>query len=263
MNRNSNTYTILYSAIMVVLVAAALAFTAISLKEPQDKNKEVEKKMNILMAVNKAKEANTVADKNKYIEKEYQQYIVETYMVDMDGNKVEGDAFKADLKKELAAPDKDRKLPVFVFSENGNQKYIFPVLGRGLWGPLWGYIALEKDFNTIAGVSFDHKGETPGLGAEISTSAFQKPFEGKKIFNGDNFVSITVQKPGPTPDEYTVDGISGGTITGKGLQKTIFDCLSNYKKYFALQKKEIQTSVIPQESPSDSTQVNTNVELLN
>ncbi len=109
-----------------------------------------------------------------------------------------------------------------------------PVRGKGLWGPIWGYMALESDLNTISGAVFDHKGETPGLGAEINTDWFQEPFTGKTIFDeSGKFVSITVVKGGADPsDPHGVDGISGGTITSKGLEEMLADCLAGYVNHF-------------------------------
>lgn len=240
MNTNSNTYTILYSAILVILVAAALAFAANALKIPQEKNKEIEKKMNILLTVDKAKEASIVSDKNAYIEQEYKTYIVEQFLINTKGERIDGDAFNTDLKAELqkSNPD-DRRLPVFVYNDNGTKLYILPVRGKGLWGAIWGYVSLESDFTTVFGANFDHAGETPGLGAEIATSSFQKQFKGKKIFEGTQFTSIDVIKNGSAPlTEHSVDGISGGTITSKAVGAMLLNSLSNYLAFFENQKKQ-------------------------
>ncbi|MDR1055948.1 MAG: NADH:ubiquinone reductase (Na(+)-transporting) subunit C [Prevotellaceae bacterium] len=239
MNTNSNTYTVIYSAILVIIVAAALAFAAGALKVPQEKNIEIEKKMNILMSVGKAADAAQVTDKNAYIEDEYKKYIVEEYLVNVKGEKVEGNAFATDLKAELQKTNPDnRTLPVFVCSDNGKTLYILPVRGAGLWGAIWGYISVENDFNTVFGANFDHVGETPGLGAEIATPAFQKQFAGKKLYDADKFVSVEIIKPGSVPvNEHNVDGISGGTITSKAVGAMLFNCLSNYQAFFAKQKR--------------------------
>ena len=101
-----------------------------------------------------------------------------------------------------------------------------------MWGPIFGYVSLESDMNTIYGVNFDHKGETPGLGAEINTSEFESQFHGKKFFDSDKFISVQVMKGGaPEGDIHGVDAISGGTITSKGLQKMLFDCIEKYNTY--------------------------------
>jgi len=129
---------------------------------------------------------------------------------------------------------KDRNYPVFVYEENGERKLVVPVRGKGLWGPIWGYVALGSDLNTIAGAVFDHKGETPGLGAEINTGWFQEPFTGKTIFDENGkFVSIEVVKGGADPaDPHGVDAISGGTITSKALEEMLADCMAGYVNHF-------------------------------
>jgi Na+-transporting NADH:ubiquinone oxidoreductase subunit C len=117
-------------------------------------------------------------------------------------------------------------------------KYIFPLYGAGLWGPIWGFVALNDDMNTIYGANFDHQGETPGLGAEISTPMFEDPFVGKKIFDeSGTLVSIIVAKVGQNaPEEHKVDGISGGTITSKGLEKMLIDDFTTYQEFFKKKK---------------------------
>ncbi|MDR1594354.1 MAG: NADH:ubiquinone reductase (Na(+)-transporting) subunit C [Prevotellaceae bacterium] len=238
MNRDSNVYTVLYAAVLVVIVAAALAVAAGALKAPQEKNKEVEKKMNILTSVDKIHDVSKADDKNTYIENEYKKYIVEAFLVDANGKRVEGDAFNMDLKAELKKPERERLLPVFVCNDKGNKQYIIPVRGAGLWGAIWGYVALNDDFSTVYGAVFDHAGETPGLGAEIALPEFQKQFSGKKIYRDGKFASVEVLKNGSAPlNDYNVDGITGGTITSKAVGKMIFDCLSNYTKFFDLQKQ--------------------------
>jgi Na+-transporting NADH:ubiquinone oxidoreductase subunit C len=129
-------------------------------------------------------------------------------------------------------------LPVFECQAEGGLKYIFPLYGTGLWGPVWGFVALNDDMNTIYGANFDHQGETPGLGAEISTQIFEAPFIGKKIFDeSGNLVSITVVKTGQqAPEQHRVDGISGGTITSKGIEKMLLDDFTSYLEF--LKKKK-------------------------
>ncbi len=150
-------------------------------------------------------------------------------------NHVEGvDAFTVVLRNEQKKPLEEQYLPVFrATSENGDTLIILPVEGKGLWGPIFGYVSLKSDLNTIYGVTFDHKGETPGLGAEINTTAFERMFRGKQLFEKGNFVSIEVQKGGADPNDiHGVDAISGGTITSKGLQAMLFDCIRKYNDYF-------------------------------
>lgn len=237
MNTSNNSYTVIYSAVLVIVVAALLAFTASTLKTRQDKNKEIEKKMNILWSAGKALDIEG-KDKNTYIESEYTKYIVNSFLVTARGEKIEGDAFNANIKNELAKSTDERRLPVFVCNDNGVNLYILPVHGKGLWGAIWGYVSLQSDFNTVFGTTFDHAGETPGLGAEIATPAFQKQFKDKKIFDGKKFVSVEVIKNGSAPlTEHSVDGISGGTITSKALGKLLFTCLSDYQSYFTREKE--------------------------
>ncbi|PTN07860.1 NADH:ubiquinone reductase (Na(+)-transporting) subunit C [Mangrovibacterium marinum] len=227
MDRNSNVYTFIYASVMVILVAAILSFAAFNLKPYQAKNVEIEKKQNILASVNIAA---TAAD----AEQIYSEKIVNSYIVNAKGETLEGDAFTVDLKKERAKKVEDRQLPVFECNIDGGIKYILPLYGAGLWGPIWGYISVESDMNTIYGATFDHQGETPGLGAEIATKAFQEQFKGKTIFDEDGkFYSIVVAKSNETaPAEHKVDAISGGTITSKGLQTMVEDDLGAYKAFF-------------------------------
>lgn len=235
---NGNVYTVIYSIVIVVIVAVLLTVAATALKPAQQRNIQIEKKENILRAVGKAQDVETANDKAQYIEEEYEKYIVDSYVVNESGNKLNGDAFNTSLKAELAKPANERNLPVFVCKTGEQTRYVIQLYGKGLWGPIWGYVAFEDDFNTIAGVVFDHEGETPGLGAEITTAQFQKPFAGKQIFDGDNMVSITIQKPGKALNNHTVDGISGGTITSKGVQTMLADNLKIYSGFFNKMKSE-------------------------
>ena len=232
MNRNSNTYTIVYSAVLVVLVAAGLALLSIALKEPQNMNKKIEKMQSILASFGKGGVPEG-ADKNSFIEKEYKTYVVDSYTVGVDGNRREGqDAFDIDTKAQLSLPSAERTLPIFVIQNNGKTNYVIPVYGAGLWGPIWGYVAIADDGNTIVGAVFDHKGETPGLGAEIATPMFYNQFVGKRIFEGNRFVSISVIKPGSTAlTDHSVDGISGGTITSSAVGDMLMNCLGEYNAF--------------------------------
>lgn len=232
MDRNSNTYTFIYAAVMVILVAAVLASAAMALRPRQDKNVEIEKKQNILASVNIESTFET-AD-NIYAEQIKNQYVVNSR-----GEIVEGkDAFTIDLKREKAKPVEERLLPVFECQTESGLKYIFPLRGAGLWGPIWGFVSLDDDMSTIFGANFDHQSETPGLGAEIKTDWFQEEFKGKQIFDeSGNLVSITVKKAGQdAPVEHSVDGISGGTITSKGLEQMLLEDFSSYKE-FLMKKK--------------------------
>jgi Na+-transporting NADH:ubiquinone oxidoreductase subunit C len=232
MDRNSNTYTFIYAAAMVILVAAILASVAMALRPLQNTNIEVEKKQNILASVNIESSAENA-------EEIYAERIQNQYVVNSQGEVVEGeDAFEIDLKKQLARPLEERLLPVYECQTEEGLKYIFPLRGSGLWGPIWGFVSLDSDMSTIYGANFDHQSETPGLGAEISTDWFQAEFSGKEIYNDQGeLVSITVTKVGQeAPEEHSVDGISGGTITSKGLQDMLLSGFESYSEF--LQKKK-------------------------
>ncbi len=233
----SNTYIFVFSLIMVVVVAVLLSFVAMQLKPRQQLNQEIERKSDILHSVGEAEDASDVKDYNAYIEQEFEKYITESYVVNYDGEQLERDAFEVTLRLQEQAekPSEERLYPVFVYtSESGDKKYIVPVRGKGLWGPLWGYVAFEPDMNTIFGVIYDHAKETPGLGAEINTDWFEGKFKGKKIFNeqGD-FVSVTVAKGvDARTNPHAVDAISGGTITSVGLSDMLEDFFSGYVNHF-------------------------------
>jgi Na+-transporting NADH:ubiquinone oxidoreductase subunit C len=187
----------------------------------------VAKKIDILKSV------NVVSTPKDAIEK-YEKYIGKnSFVLNIDGQKVDGDAFTVDLEKELKKDPKERQYPIFECDIDGSTKYIIPVRGKGLWGPIWGYISLNDDRKTIYGATFGHKGETPGLGAEIAKPEFQKQFAGKTIFdNNGKFTSVLVEKSTDTSkDPHAVDAISGGTITSKGVQAMLQDCLSGYEKF--------------------------------
>lgn len=237
MNR-SNLYIFVYASVMVIVVAAILSLAATGLKPFQEKNEEIAKKLDILRSVGHGLEASEADSKNDYVEAEYEKYITDSYVVNSDGTQIEGDALTVDLHKENAKAVDERNLPVFVCTQdNGRQNFIFPVRGKGLWGPIWGYVALNEDLVSIYGVIFDHKGETPGLGAEINTPPFQDQFVDKKIFNtSGEFTSIQVNKIGVPKTDSSVDAISGGTITSKGLEAMLYDCLIVYQSFINKQK---------------------------
>lgn len=232
MNTNSNTYTLIYASVMVIIVAFVLAFTSASLKERQEENVRLDKMKQILMALN-------IDTKNADVKALYQEYVISDPILSADGSlKAEQGGFTVSVKEELAKkPEQDPDLPFYVCKVNGEIKYVMPLYGKGLWDDIWGYVALNADKETVYGSYFSHKGETPGLGAEIALPPFQKQFEGKHLMK-DGTVALSVAKHGKVTDpEYEVDGISGGTITSNGVDAMIKECLGLYN-HFLTDKKE-------------------------
>ncbi|MEZ4885010.1 MAG: NADH:ubiquinone reductase (Na(+)-transporting) subunit C [Chitinophagales bacterium] len=225
---NSNNYTVGYVALMTLIVAVVLAFLATELKPRQDAEEALEKKKQILNSV------SDIADKS-IVEGEYSKRIKEV-VVDAQGKPVEGvNAFDIDIKKEYRKPMSDRQLPVYIYSGDNNAKsYIIPLYGNGLWDEIWGFLALKEDFNTIAGTSFDHKGETPGLGAEITKDWFQDQFVGKQLQTNGTYAFDILKGRGNAIEGKAnlVDGMSGATITGNGVEDMLQKGYSSYQAYF-------------------------------
>lgn len=236
MDRNSNGYTFLFAGIMVVVVGALLAFAATSLKDLQDENVKKEKMQNILASVG-------VSVDRDHAEKEFETVIKEKLSLKVDGTVDESvSAFNIDLKQELSKPADKQLFPLYVAEKEGKKFYIIPLRGAGLWNAIWGYVALEEDLNTVKGAVFDHQGETPGLGAEITQQWFQDRFVGEKIMDkSGEIVGITVAKGNtdPSKEDNKVDAISGATITGDGVTAMIIERLSHYKEYFSAQKSKL------------------------
>ena len=225
MNTNSNSYTIVYASVIVIIVAFALAFTSSALKPIQAKNVELDKMKQILSALN-------VDTKGQSVEDVYANYVKADPILNINGSVVqEKGGFAIDMAAEVLKPENERRLPLYVCEVDGLTKYILPVAGVGLWGAIWGYIALDDDKKTVFGTYFSHAGETPGLGAEIATPAFQKQFIGKQAVNGGEVVLGVAKHGAVTNSTCEVDGISGGTITSKGVDTMIKKCLSQYKNF--------------------------------
>lgn len=229
MNKNSNTYQIAYSAIMVVIVGAALAFVYMQLKPLQDNNRDNDTRKQILAAI------NVTPDNDEDIATDYKDHIVKEYLVSENGavtDSSENVAFSVDMAKNIkSAP---RKLPVFVAKVNNDTKYIIPVYGAGLWGPIWGYVAINADGKTIFGTNFSHQSETPGLGAKITESDFQSRFKGKHIYMDGAFKCVEVLKKGQKSIDgaESIDAISGATITSRGVSAMMAECLKPYDAFF-------------------------------
>lgn len=243
---NSNKYTFAFSAVMVVVVAVLLAVASESLKPMQNANVKREKMQNILSSVG----VQATAEEAEGL---YTELITESYVLGFDGALIaepQSEAFNIDVLaqyKDKTKADADKEFPLFICEKDGKRSYIVPMVGTGLWGPIWGYMAIASDGKTVEGVSFDHKSETPGLGAEINTAWFQAPFVGKTIFDeAGEFAPIRAVKGGAADDDmHGVDAISGGTITSNGLSAMIANTLKIYTTYL----KGIQAPVVEEIIP--------------
>ena len=235
MSRDSNLYTFLFVGIMIVGIASILAYTSQTLKPMQDENVKNEKMQNILSTVG-------INVSREEAEKSYKKYIVEELALKIDGSINENINPFSDLNlaKELKKDYEEQHFPLYVAEINSEKYYIIELRGTGLWDAIWGYISLKSDFNTVNGVSFDHKGETAGLGAEITKDWFKESFKDEKIFNSEGeLVGITVLKGNNDPnnidkDDHEVDAISGSTITGDGVTDMIYERINNYLPYLSL-----------------------------
>ena len=229
MNKNSNIYQILYAAVMVLLVGTVLAFIYMALKPKQNENIANDTRKQILGAVHQ------VAPSDAQVKETYEKYIIQDLLVDRDGNIVDSTsnvAFNVDMKKNVKLAE--RQLPVMKCRlDDGSVKYVLPVYGAGLWGPIWGYIAVNDDGNTIYGANFSHEGETPGLGARITEQSFQDLFVDKHLFLDGEFKSVAVLKKGQvaTNGAEQIDALTGATITSRGVSDMMADCLAPYEGF--------------------------------
>lgn len=238
--RQSNLYIILYSAAITVVCGGLLAMASQGLKPLQDANIEHERKQNILATVIELKEGANV-------EEIYAKRVKEI-VIDFQGNANKTvKASDINIAKEYKKKPEERLLPVYEFrNELDTTKVdnaVIPVYGYGLWNNIWGFVALQSDLNTVQGVKFEHAGETPGLGARITSEEIQLRYKGKKVFEGDNISSVTMMKGEGmdyTKDSHKVDGMSGATLTAKGINNMLNDYFACYKNYL---KKNQQISL--------------------
>ncbi len=239
-NTDGNGYTIGFATVMVFIVGGILAALATGLKPAIKENERFEKQQSILyaMGVNenldeKGEDTGSVnfipTDK---VEEAYVNYIKESFVI-QNGKILEGeDAFKIDMKKQSKLPKNERKLPLYIGERDGKKFYVIPMYGKGLWDAIWGYVALD-DKLVVQGATFDHKGETPGLGANIKERYFMDDFIGEQIMNGGKYAGITVAKGNNDPkneikDDNEVDAMAGATITGDGVTAMIKSTLKSY-----------------------------------
>ena len=237
MNTNKNSYVIIYATVMVILAAVLLAGANILLKPAQEENASIDKMEQILRALGKtAPKAEVISTYKELIKQELlvnaEGQVVKTFEGDQVGN---SEAFNAntELDYKLIAKGEKRDLPVFVAEVDGKKLYVFPLNGAGLWNKIWGYLAVDAaDHSTIEGADFGNAGETPGLGAEISTPRFANQFKGKQLFREGTFTGIAVVKAGQKSDTQDyVDGISGGTLTSVGVHEMLHHSLAPFQKF--------------------------------
>lgn len=226
MKTNSNSYTIIYSAVIVVIVAFLLAFVFQALKPMQDANVALDKKKQILNSLNIRDLSNEEADAK------YKEVVIADEVIDEKGKVVEAGTQggeKAGFKLE-SKDYKAGKLALYICKVNGSRKYVIPVYGMGLWGPISGYIALNEDKATVYGAYFNHESETAGLGAEIKDNvAWQEKFQGKKVFTSgdDKTIALGVEK-NVTDPATQVDAVTGATLTSNGVRDMLHEALGKY-----------------------------------
>ncbi len=223
----SNRYIFVYASIMVVVVALVLSLLATLLQPIQERNIRLEKMQNILASINIEVEREESADV-------FYDYIVQTKILDHEGEEMEGDAFEVDLEDEIRKDLEERQMPLYITEVEEDTLYVLPLRGAGLWGPIWGYVSLKSDFNTIAGANFDHASETPGLGSQIADEEFESRFKGKKIYDQEgNYRAVDVVKNGVDPDDpHRVDAITGATMTCDGVADMLYEGIRVYEPYF-------------------------------
>jgi len=240
-NTDKNSYTVIFAAVMVVVVGSILASLASGLSDRINENKRFAKQQNILYAMGVNENGDDKGAVNfiptAVVETEFENYIKVQYVIENGKSTEDNNAYLIDLKKQLAAKKKgkDYKLPVFVGNKEDKNYYIIPMYGKGLWDAIWGYVALDESM-TVQGVYFDHKGETPGLGANIKMRYFMDDFTGESILNGKNYSGIAVAKGNNDPlnktkDDNEVDALAGATITGNGVAAMIKESVNLYKPY--------------------------------
>lgn len=267
MNRNSNTYTVIYATVLTVLVAVLLSVAALGLADKQKANSDNEKKYQILSSVSSKLDTELTEDNAAEVWNQLQMDD-NTIAVDPQGNTIaDAKPFEIKAKAQFKAGivKEDAQLPVFIANVNGTPYYIMCMYGAGLWGPIWGYIAVDAEGN-VAGCSFDHDSETAGLGAKIKDDpSFAASFVGKNIFTNGELTSVAVVKPSK-PSPYggeTVDAITGATKTSNCVSVMVYETLKGYLPYLqSVNTPAVEEEVAPEELPTDSIAAE-NVELVN
>jgi len=258
LNKEGNLYIFIFSTILVVVMGTGLAFINQITRPAQEKNEILEKKQNILSSIGLKLSREEAGEK-------FNSIIKSAVAVDKNGHILTdnlNEVFSINLADELKKPEEQQRFPIFIAELNGKTKYIVSMRGKGLWDAIWGFVAVEEDGKTIYGATFDHKSETPGLGAEIKEEPFQRQFVGK-IFADEtgNFLSIAVIKKGSSEKtDYNVDGISGGTLTSNGvndmLKKYLSAFYSYHKNLLVSNKETVELESVEPSQELDSLQIN-------
>jgi Na+-transporting NADH:ubiquinone oxidoreductase subunit C len=241
--RQSNLYIVLYAAAITIVCGGALAIASQTLKPLQDANIELERKKNILATVMELKEGDDVV-------KLYASRVKES-VIDFQGNVKAGmKASQVVIAEQYKLKPEERLLPIYEFRNQTDttkiENAVMPVYGYGLWNNIWGFVALQSDLNTVQGVKFEHAGETPGLGARITSDDIQVRYKGKKVFEGDKIMSVQMQKGEGmdySADPHKVDGMSGATLTGKGVNNMLTDYFSCYKNYLKKNQQNLSLNL--------------------
>ena len=241
-NTEKNTYTLLFAVGLVVIVGTLLAAIDSSLKDKIRINEILEKQQNILYAIgineNEGNNVSFIAAEKA--EEEFNKYITKQIYIQGDEVIEDNKAYLIDVKKQKTLakdPSHKRKLPLFLAQKDGRNLYVAPIRGKGLWDAIWAYVSVDENM-IIRGIYFDHKAETPGLGANIKQRFFMDDFIGESLLDSQgNFKGVTVSKTNLDPkneDKYDneVDAIAGSTITGDGVTAMIRSDLSLYQPYF-------------------------------
>ena len=239
--QQSNTYVIIFSAVLTIILGGLLSLANQGLKPMQQRSIELDTKKKILGSVTeiKGKKGEALLD--------FYKETITSSVIDIEGNVVEKNekgepiiAENVNIVKNFKKPAEEREYPVYIYHAAGKpeavEAYILPVIGKGLWGPIYGFVALDTDLNTIKGVALDHDKETPGLGARITSPDVQARYAGKKIFDATgNLISVSMLKgENNSPqalDDHHIDGMSGATITAYGVNEMLIDYLGHYKKF--------------------------------
>lgn len=232
LNTNSNTYTVIYASVVVVIVAFLLAFISSALKAPSEANERIDKKKQILASLNIRNLDNS------QVEKKYAEVVKADLIVNDKGEIISKGQEKDQAGFTVSRKDMNSEnLPVFVCQVDSQTKYVLPLVGKGLWGTIWGYLALNADGKTVYGAYFSHESETAGLGALITEEKFQKEFEGKTVTDDQGNLVIDVVKFGQVKDNSTqCDGISGATLTTNGVRDMVREYLGKYQAFLNANK---------------------------